>query len=71
MKCKKAISDLAKQDIKEIATRYNSKSKGLGKRFITELHTTTNYISDFPEAFQLKYEEIRVVPITVFPYSIH
>lgn len=71
MKCKKSIAALAKQDIKEIVAWYNSKSKGLGKRFMTELRTTTNYISNFPEAFQLKYDEIRVVPITFFPYSMH
>ena len=71
MKCKKSISDLAKQDIKEIALWHNAKFKGLGKRFTTEVRIATNYIVDFPEAFQPRYDAIRVVAINVFPYCIH
>jgi plasmid stabilization system protein ParE len=71
MKCKKTISDLAQRDIREIALWHNTKSKGLGKRFTTEVRIATNYIVDFPEAFQSRYDGIRVATVAVFPYCIH
>jgi plasmid stabilization system protein ParE len=71
MKCKKVISEFAKQDIKEIALYYNIKRKGLGKEFTSEVRKATTYIVDFPEAFQTRYNEIRVALVDVFPYSIH
>jgi plasmid stabilization system protein ParE len=71
MKCKKITSDLAKEDIREIALWYNAKSKGLGKRFTTEVRIVANYIVDFPEAFQARYDGIRVATVDIFPYCIH
>ena len=40
MKSKKVISELAIQDIKETALWYNSKKKGLGKEFTSEIRKT-------------------------------
>ena len=71
MKCKKVISEFAKLDIKENAIWYNSKRKGLGKEFILEIRKTVNYIADFPLAFPVKYDEIRVAIVAVFPYTVH
>ena len=71
MKCKKVISDLATIDIKENAIWYNSKRKNLGKEFLVEIRKTVNYIVEFPTAFPVKYNEIRVAQVDVFPYSIH
>jgi plasmid stabilization system protein ParE len=71
MKCKKIIAPLAEQDIKEIALHYNSKRKGLGKEFTQEVRKATAYIVDFPEAFQIRYNQIRVTLVDVFPYGIH
>ena len=71
MKCKKIISELAVQDIKEATLWYNSKMKGLGKDFTAEIRKTVNYIVDYPLAFPIKYNEIRLAVIAVFPYTIH
>ena len=71
MKCKKAISELAVQDIKETALWYNSKKKGLGKEFTSEIRKTVNYIVDYPFAFPVKYNEIRLAVVAIFPYTIH
>ena len=53
MKCKKIISELAVQDIKEATLWYNSKKNGLGKEFTAEIRKTVNYIVDYPLAFPL------------------
>jgi ParE toxin of type II toxin-antitoxin system, parDE len=71
MKCKKVISEFAKQDVKENVLWYNSKKKGLGKNFASEIRKTVNYISEFPLAFPIKYDQIRVAVVSVFPYTVH
>jgi toxin ParE1/3/4 len=71
MKCKKIISELAVQDIKEVALWYNSKKKGLGKEFTAEIRKTVHYIIEYPLAFPIKYNEIRLAVVAVFPYTIH
>ena len=71
MSCKKVISELAKLDIKKNAEWYNSKRKGLGKEFTFEIRKIINYISDFPLVFPIKYNEIRVAVVAVFPYTVH
>lgn len=71
MKCKKVISELAAQDIKENAIWFNSKRKNLGKEFLFEIRKTVNFILDFPSAFPIKYDEIRVAQVDIFQYSVH
>lgn len=71
MKCEKIMAELAVQDIKEAALWYNSKKKGLGKEFTAEIRKTVHYIVDYPLAFPIKYNEIRLAVVAVFPYTIH
>ena len=71
MRCKKVISEPAKLDIKENAVWYNSKRKGLGKEFTLEIRKIVNYITDFPLAFPIKYNEMRVAVVAIFPYTVH
>lgn len=71
MKCKKVISELASFDIKENVLWYNTKRLGLGKEFAFEIRKTVNYIVEFPLAFPIKYNEIRVAVVSVFPYTVH
>lgn len=40
---------LAKQDIAQAAHWYNSKQKGLGKRFVAELRACVKYICQNPK----------------------
>ena len=71
MKCRKVILEIAKIEIKENVLWYNSKRKGLGKEFASEIRKTVNYIANFPLAFPIKYNEIRVAVVSVFPYTVH
>ena len=71
MKCKKVISELASFDIKENVLWYNTKRKGLGKEFALEIRKTVEYIIEFPLAFPVKYNEIRVATVAIFPYTVH
>jgi hypothetical protein len=71
MKCKKVISELASFDIKENVLWYNSKRKGLGKEFALEIRKTVEYIIEFPLAFPIKYNKIRVAVVSIFPYTVH
>ncbi len=47
---KVVILPLAKQDILEAATWYNSKQNDLGKRFTTEIRSKVLYIRENPKA---------------------
>lgn len=71
MKCKKIISALAGYDIQENALWYNSKRKGLGLEFTKEIRKTIVNITNNPLAFPIKYNEIRVAVVSVFPYTVH
>ena len=62
---------MIKFKIKENVLWFNSRRKGLGKEFSFEIRRTINYISDFPLAFPMKYDEIRVAVVNVFTYTVH
>lgn len=64
------ILPLANQDIKETAFWYNSKQKGLGKRFVQELRSKVLYICKDPLTIAVRYDEVRCVMLDSFPYMI-
>lgn len=68
---KPVLLPLAKQDIKEAATWYNSRRKGLGKRFTSQIRKKVNFISQNPRAVAIRYDNIRTAVLDVFPYMIH
>lgn len=68
---KASILPLAKQDISEAAAWYNSKQKGLGKRFIQEVRTKVLFICENPKATTLCYDDTRCAVLDVFPFMIH
>lgn len=49
---------------------YNSKQNGLGKRFGSEVIKTSKKLEKNPY-FQIRYDNIRCVPIKKFPFMIH
>jgi len=61
----------AQNDIKEIAFWYNTKKKGLGKRFVKNLRFEMNYISKNPFLFVNRYKNIHAAVVKYFPYMIH
>jgi plasmid stabilization system protein ParE len=68
---KPIVLPLAKQDIQEVALWYNSKQKGLGKRFTLELRRKVKFISQNPQAVAVRYADVRTAVLDVFPFMIH
>jgi len=65
------IMPVAQQDIKEAAVWYNSKQKGLGKRFTGHVRHKLNYILQNPYIAAIRYDDIHTAVLDVFPFMIH
>jgi plasmid stabilization system protein ParE len=65
------ILPLAKNDIKEAAKWYNSRQKGLGKRFTNEVRLKLNTLKPNPYINEVRYDEIRTSVFEVFPFMAH
>ncbi len=68
---KVVILQLAKLDISKAATWYNSKQKGLGKRFTNEVRAKVLFIRENPMSCAIRYDEIRCAVLDVFPFMVH
>ena len=68
---KAVILPLAKQDISQAASWYNSKQIGLGKRFINEVRSKVLYIRKNPQASAIRYGNTRCTLLNTFPFMIH
>ena len=68
---KALILPLAKLDISEAAAWYNSKQKGLGKRFTQEVRSKVLFIRKNPKATAVRYDDTRCAVLDVFPFIIH
>lgn len=65
------ILPLAKQDIKEAALWYNTKQKGLGKRFSLQIRQKVDLLKQEPYAAAIRYDDVRTAVLDVFPYMVH
>ena len=61
----------AQNDLIEIFDWYESKSEGLGERFINSFDNRLNLLSKTPTIYPIRYESIRCSLIPDFPYLIH
>ncbi|WP_062123129.1 type II toxin-antitoxin system RelE/ParE family toxin [Geofilum rubicundum] len=68
---KSIILPLAKEDIREAAIWYNKQQKGLGKRFTAEVRENVHFIRQNPEASNIRYENVRITVLNVFPFMVH
>lgn len=68
---KAIILPLAKLDISDAASWYNSKQKGLGKRFTAEVRSKVLFIRENPKASAVRYNDTRCAVLDVFPFMIH
>ena len=50
---------------------YNSKSAGLGFEFTDTINIYLTKISHVPTASAIRYDNVRVKPVSTFPYTIH
>jgi hypothetical protein len=65
-----SISIRATDDIYKGVDYYNKQVDGLGKRFANEIKNTVKTLKKNP-FFQIKYDNVRCLPLANFPYMIH
>lgn len=58
-------------DIEEAARWYDRQRKGLGSKFLNSLRSGQRMIRKNPFAFALKYDEVRCIPVSRFPFPVH
>lgn len=58
-------------DIEDIVDYYKSINPELATAFLDRVDEAKKYIADFPEAFQIKYKNVRTVLLEQLPYHIH
>lgn len=68
---KVTILPLAKLDIREAALWYNSKQRGLGKRFTLHIRQKTALLRQEPFATAVRFDDVRTAVLDVFPFMIH
>ena len=64
------IEPEAHQDIQEGIDWYNEQQAGLGRSFHAEVKTTFKKLKSNP-FFQVRYDEVRCLPLKKFPYMLH
>lgn len=65
-----SISNKALKEIQETVSYYENFSIGLGKRFSLEVKQSVKVLQKNP-FFQIRYDEIRCLPLRKFPCMIH
>jgi plasmid stabilization system protein ParE len=64
------ISSEANQDIQNAVDYYDNAQTGLGNDFLKDLESQIEILKINPH-FQLRYDNIRCLPLSRFPYLIH
>ena len=58
-------------DLQQAIDFYNSRQKGLGSRFYKTAKIQIAQIKSNAFGFQVRYNDVRCLPINKFPYTIH
>jgi toxin ParE1/3/4 len=61
----------AENDLDTILDYYESKVQGLASHFLDEVELIEDILRTNPRAFQIRYKNIRAVPLNRFPYIIY
>ena len=64
------IEPEAYQDIQEGIDWFNEQEAGLGRRFHEEVKSTFKKLKVNP-FYQVRYDEVRCLPLKKFPYMLH
>ena len=64
------ISREARDDIQQAILWYNGRRKGLGRNFFSAVQSAILVLKINP-FFQIRYDNIRCLPLSKFPYMIH
>ncbi len=57
-------------DIQQAYDWYEEQSEGLGERFFDTVEHCLSDLTKYP-FYQVRYNEVRCLPIPVFPYMLH
>lgn len=71
MNYKIVIVDEAKIDFRESFFWYKNVNPKLAKRFHLSFKESLSIIKKNPFHFQIRYNEVRIIMLTTFPYLIH
>jgi plasmid stabilization system protein ParE len=71
MKFQLHFTEEAKHDSRKTFGWYEEIRKGLGGRFRKELTNATKHLRQDPHSIEIRYEDVRIVFLKVFPYGIH
>ena len=61
---------MSNSSLQKVIDYYNDQQKGLGKRFAKEVFKSSKQLEKNPY-FQIRYDDIRCLPIHKFPFMIH
>jgi len=64
------IEPEAIEDIQKGIDWYNEQQIGLGKKFYTDVKSTLKKLTSNP-FFQIRYDNVRCLPLKTFPFMIH
>ena len=70
MKFRVDVLNRAIEDIQKGVDYYNSEKSGLGDDFYDEVDALLNIITKNP-LYQIRYKDIRCLPMKRFPFMIH
>lgn len=61
----------ALDDMSEALEWYQDISNELGQKYLTCVEDRFDFLAQFPEAFQVRYDNVRMAPLNKFPFAIH
>lgn len=70
MKCRRIVTPEARDDIQTQVTYYELQRSGTGERLLIAVMDTQKTLNEFPKA-QIRYGNVRCVPIKDFPFMLH
>jgi hypothetical protein len=71
MKAKIKYVIFIKEDIKRAVNCYNKSQDGLGAKFLRHIKDEINYIAENAETIQVRYQDVQMAVVKIFPYTIH
>ena len=66
-----SLSPEAIYDIDNAVEYYNTLSAGLGFEFANTIDIYFKRIAELPTASSIRYDNVRVKPVDIFPFTIH
>jgi hypothetical protein len=58
-------------DLSQAINWYNNQRKGLGKNFVSSVKRCYSLLKRDPFCIAVKYDDIRCLPVSGFPYIMH